>query len=166
MEVGKNYMGCHVVTFFTAAGYWMAVGTIAKLKADFVKHLRGALICSKCLVAALECHIGRNARSFPKAHLNPSIFSLKAQLGSSTSCNGSWNSITITRHTFRHTKTSTVHVCADFPTHTHSTSQCIPSAGTGPFPLWCSLPGTNPLQNRNGKCGILHCEEGYLFWFD
>lgn len=51
-----NYQGCVLVTFYTAAGCWMALGTIARLKADFVKHLRGALICSKCFLAALECH--------------------------------------------------------------------------------------------------------------
>lgn len=43
----------------------VALGTIGELKADFVKHLRGALICSKCFLAALECH----AATMPGAFL-------------------------------------------------------------------------------------------------
>lgn len=60
----RNYTGCGAVTFFTAAGFWMALGTIVKLKADFVKHLRGALICSKCFLAALECHMAAMPEAF------------------------------------------------------------------------------------------------------
>lgn len=53
-----------LVTFYTAASCWMALGTIAKLKADFVKHSRGALICSKCFLAALECHTAAMPEAF------------------------------------------------------------------------------------------------------
>lgn len=55
-----------VVTFFTAAGCRMAQGMTPKIKADSVKHLRGALICSKCFVAALECHTAKIPGAFQR----------------------------------------------------------------------------------------------------
>ena len=81
---------------------------------------------------------GRNARSFPKAHLNPSILALKAALASNTSCNKGWKRMrmlsktTCTLHwgTLKHTD-CTCQCSAQ--THIWSTSHCIPSAGAGPF---------------------------------
>lgn len=44
----------------------MAPGTTGELKADSVKHLRGALICGKCFVAAPECHAAAIPGAFPR----------------------------------------------------------------------------------------------------
>lgn len=52
------------MTFFSTAAWWIALGTISKLKAEFVKHLKGALICSKCFLAALECHATKMPEAF------------------------------------------------------------------------------------------------------
>jgi len=84
---------------------------------------------------------GRDARSFPKAHLNPSILALKPLLSSNTSCNKSWTRITmLSKTTCTYIQAPTVYVSA---VHTHTNTHkahhtVLPLQALGLF--HCDIP--------------------------